>query len=158
MSESIPLIVSIISAIGAMASIWISLRKAPAEINFTNTDAAGKVSAAAIVLVEPLQKRLAAVEADLEENCAKTDGMEVVISRLTTENNELKRGRADDGKRITALEDLVGKLQAENSRLINWASRLVAQLQHHDIEPEPFDVLAQPPAPKRKSSRMGGEW
>ena len=105
--DNLAIITSIMAAIGAGASVYISLRKAPAEIRFTNADAAGKITEAAASLVEPMRKRLEVLEAELEETCAQ----------------------------VTALEKQVKALQDENELLIDWANRLTHQVQSHGLEP-----------------------
>lgn len=149
MNDVITTIASIASVVGALVAILISLRKAPAEVRLTDADAAGKISQAAAVLVEPLQKRLEVVEAELEESCAQIDALE-------KQAKALKVKQENDAKRIAELEALGQRLQTENDLLRDWAGRLVAQLQSHNIDPESFEK--SPTKPTAKKSGKFGEW
>lgn len=89
-------IVSLIGVVVVVLTAFVTRRK-------TNADIASQVTAMALSLIEPLEKRINVLECEKKELRTEMDD-------LTNENMELK-------KRIKALETEIGELTKENGEL-----------------------------------------
>lgn len=109
MTEFLSILTGIMGLLTALGALWVALKKRPSEIRVMDADAATKLSSAATSLVEPLQKRIDALESDMAAACEQIDELE---------------------KKVKALK-------VENGYLVDWAQRLVHQVQSlggHPVE------------------------
>lgn len=107
MADWASVLTGIAAIVMSIVALYNARRKTNAEVHLTDAEAAGKIGMAAASLVEPLQKRLTVVEAELVETCQQIEAMEQEIKALREENDLLR----------------------------DWANRLVYQVQSLGVEP-----------------------
>lgn len=105
---------ALIAVIASGITIWLAWRKAPIESQHLKAETEGRITEAALKLIEPLQKRIEELEQSRERQRASI--------------NELEQ-------RITELECELRQEYSEKAEIVEGANRLVHQIESLGANP-----------------------